>query len=121
MGSILFQAYAVDPATGIITINNLEPINHMNYPTGSTHVAFKGSWLKLDFATGVYELQSSNVVNVPIDGASTNVVLTPLAAPAAGTGTDMYLLQIEFFQEVNAVQYSLKNGAHNALCIVEVA
>ena len=29
------------------------------------------------------------------------------------------MLKIEFFQLVNAVQYSLKNGAYNALKIIE--
>jgi hypothetical protein len=74
----------------------------------------------LDFATGLYDLQPSNIVNLPIDGVATNVVLTPSGVPS-GAGTDLYLLQIEFYQEVNAVQYSLKNGAHNALSVVEIA
>ncbi|HEY1039510.1 MAG TPA: hypothetical protein VGF30_08910 [Bacteroidia bacterium] len=120
LGSLLFKAYAVNTGTGEITINGLEPINHINIPAGATHVTFKGSWLKLDFATGLYDLQASNVVNLLIDATATNVVLTPAGAPA-GAGTDMYLLQMEFFQEVNGVQYSLKNGAHNALSIVEIA
>ncbi|TNE98658.1 MAG: hypothetical protein EP322_04550, partial [Bacteroidetes bacterium] len=61
----------------------------------------------------------TNVINLPIDATSTNVVLSPAAAPA-GAGTDLYLLMIEFFQEVNGNQYVLKNGAFNALSIVEV-
>jgi hypothetical protein len=28
---------------------------------------------------------------------------------------------VEFFQEVNGVQYSMNNGAYNALAIVDVA
>lgn len=119
LDSILFQTYTVNIGTGVITINGLEPVNHLNFPAGATHVTFKGAWLKLDFATGIYDLQPSNAVNLPIDGTPTNVVLTPAGVPA-GAGTSIYLLQIEFFQEVNAVQYSLKNGAHNALSIVEV-
>jgi hypothetical protein len=118
LGSILFKPYSVNIGNGVITINGLEPINDLAYPVGATHVTFKGSWLKLDFATGIYDLQLTNSVNLPINGAPTNVVLTP--AIPAGAGTDLYLLQIEFFQEVNLIQYSLKNGAHNVLCIVEV-
>lgn len=119
LGSILFQPYSVNVNSGVITINGLEPINHINYPAGATHVTFKGSWLKLDFATGQYDLQGSNVQNLLIDGTPINVVLTPANVPV-GAGTDLFLLQIEFFQEVNNVQYSLKNGAHNALSIVDV-
>ena len=120
LSSILYQAYNVNTGTGVITINGLEPVNHMDFPSGATHVTFKGSWLKLDFVTGQYDQQPTNSINLPIDGTQTNVVLTPAAVPA-GAGTDLFLLQIEFYQEVNAVQYSLKNGAHNALSVVEIA
>lgn len=120
LSSVLFKQYSVNTITGVITINALEPVNHINFPAGATHVTLKGAWLRLDFANGVYDLQPSNVVNLPINGAPTNVVLTPAGAPA-GAGTDIFLLQMEFFQEVNAVQYSLKDGAHNSLTVVDVA
>jgi hypothetical protein len=120
LGSILFKPYTVTTATGVITINGLVPINDITFPSGATHMSFKGSWAKVDFATNVADVQYSNAVNVPIDGASTNVVLTP-PAPPTGPGTNLFVLQIEFFQMVNAVQYSLKNGAYNALSIVEVS
>lgn len=120
LGSILFQPYAVNTANGEITIDGLEPINHINFPTGATHVTLKGAWLRLDFSTGQYELQVSPALSLPINAVGNKVNLTPKNAPA-NVGTDLYLLQIEFFQEVNGVQYSLKNGSHNALCIVEVA
>jgi hypothetical protein len=119
LGSVLYQPYAVNTGTGVITINGLEPVNDIAFPAGATHLTLKGSWGKIDFATGAYDVQMSNAVNLPIDGTLTNVVLTPAAAPA-GVGTDLFMLQIEFFQEVNAVQYSLKNGAYNALSIVDV-
>lgn len=119
LGSVLFKPYAVNTGTGEITINGLVPINDIVFPAGATHMSIKGSWAKVDFANNVYDVQMSNIVNMPLDGAVNNIVLTPAAAPA-GAGTDLYLLQIEFFQEVNAVQYSLKNGAYNALSIVEV-
>jgi len=78
-----------------------------------------GAWAKVDFATGEADVQETNAINLPIDATPTNVVLTPAAA-AAGTGTDLFLLMIEFFQEVNGNQYTLKNGAYNALSVVEV-
>ena len=120
LGGVLYKPYAVNTATGVITINGLVPINDIAFPSGSTHVSMKGAWAKIDFATGVYDVQFSNTVNLPIDGIVTNAILTPALAPV-GAGTDVYLLLVEFLQEVNAVQYSLKNGAFNALSIVEVA
>jgi hypothetical protein len=119
LGSMLFKSYAVNVGTGEITINGLVPINDIAYPAGATHVSIKSSWVKVDFVNNIYDVQLSNIVNAPIDANPTNMLLTPAAAPA-GAGTDLYLLQIEFFQEVNGVQYTLKNGAYNSLSIVEV-
>ena len=68
----------------------------------------------------MYDIQATNAVNLPINAVSSNVVLTPGAVPVGAGATNIYLLQIEFFQMVNLVQYSLKDGAHNTLCVVEV-
>jgi hypothetical protein len=119
LSTILNKPYVVNTATGVITINGLEPINHIKFPAGATHVTLKGAWLKMNFATGIYDLQGSNSVNLPLNAVSSNVVLTPAAVPA-GAGTNIFLLRIEFYQMVNAVQYSLKDGAHNALAAIEV-
>ena len=32
----------------------------------------------------------------------------------------IYLLLVEFYQEVNGVQYALKNGSYNSLTVLEV-
>jgi len=120
LGSVLFKPYAVNTGTGVIEINGLIPMNDIAFPAGATHMSVKGSWAKIDFANNVFDVQLSNIVNIPIDANASNMVLTPAAVPA-GVGTDLFLLHIEFFQEVNGVQYSLKNGAYNALGIVEVA
>ncbi|TNF47557.1 MAG: hypothetical protein EP305_07625 [Bacteroidetes bacterium] len=119
LGSILYNPYDVNVATGEITLDALVPINDISATPGATHITLRGAWAKVDFATGESDVQETNVINLPIDATSTNVVLTPAAAPA-GAGTDLYLLMIEFFQEVNGNQYVLKNGAYNALSIVEV-
>ena len=120
LGSILFKPFVVTPATGVITINGLVPINDIAFPAGATHINLKGSWAKVDFTNNVSDVKLSNVVNLPINVVSTNVILTP-TAPPVGAGTNLFVLQLEFFQMVNAVQYSLKNGTFNALSIVEVS
>lgn len=119
LGAVLFKPYAVNVATGVITIPGLVPINDIAFPSGATHMTLKGAWAKIDFASGVTQVELTNPLNVPIDANPNNVLLTPSGVPG-GLGTDLHLLQIEFFQEVNGVQYSLKNGAYNALAIIEV-
>ncbi len=120
LGSVLFKPYAVNTTTGVITITGLVPINDIAFPAGATHMTITGGYGNINFATGVVALNLTNAVNLAINAVSGTVTLTPTAVPA-GTGIKVYLLKIEFFQLLNTVQYSLKNGAYNALAIVEVA
>ena len=120
LSSILYKPYTVNTGTGVIGITGLIPVNDIAFPTGATHVTIRGAWAKIDFAGNTSEIEYTNSVNVALDGTSTNVTLTPAAVPS-GSGTSLFLLAVEFFQEVNSVQYTLKNGAYNSLSIVEVA
>jgi len=119
LASILFKPYAVNTGTGVITIAGLKPIDDIATLAGATHINLKGAFARMNFVTGQYDIKYTNVVNLPINGVSTNVTLTPTGVPG-GIGVDLFLLQVEFFQLVNGVQYSLKNGEFNALSIVEV-
>ena len=49
------------------------------------------------------------------------LVFYDLTAVPTGTGIKFFLLKMEFFQQVNALQYPLKNGAFNSLKVIEVA
>lgn len=120
LSSILFAPYTVDIATGKISFAALTPINDVAFPEGATHITLSAAFAKVDFVTGASDIQFSPDLNLPIDGTTAPQTLLPAAVPS-GTGTKFYLLEIQFFQEVNAVQYSLKNGAYNALAIVEIA
>jgi len=120
LGAVLYKPYAVNTTTGVITIAALVPINDIAYPAGATHMSISGAYGNINFVTGAVDVKLTNVVNLVINGTSGAVTLTPTAVPT-GTGIKVYLLKIEFFQQVNAVQYSLKNGSYNALAIVEVA
>ncbi len=119
LGEVLQRNYQVNTTTGVITINDLIPVEDLSFPAAATHVTLKGAWLNIDFSTGIYALEHSNEVNLPIDATQTDVVLTPAALPT-GTGLDFGFLTVAFYQEVNGVQYSLKNGLHNALAIVAI-
>jgi hypothetical protein len=46
-------------------------------------------------------------------------VLTPNAVPT-GTGVAMQVVLLEFFQQINGVNYLLNNGAYNVLHVVAV-
>jgi len=119
LSSTLFKSYSINTTTGVITISGLVPTNDISFPTGATHVTIRGAWVKIDFAGNKAEIQLTNASNLPINSTSTNVALTPTAVPT-GTGTGLFLLAVEFFQQVNGTQYTLKNGAYNSLAIIQV-
>ncbi len=120
LGAVLFKPYAVNTTTGVITIASLVPQTDIVYPAGATHLSITGAMGNVNFATGVSDVKLTNVLNLAINSTSSAVTLTPTALPA-GTGTKIFLLKIEFFQLMNGVQYSLKNGAYNSLAIIETA
>src|SRR5690554_6319988 len=119
LNAILYRPISLDAATGEIEIADLIPVNHIAAPANSTHVSFTAAWGNVDFEDGTYDLALSSAVNLPLDGTETTVTVTPSGAPT-GTGTDVYILLVEFFQEVNGTQYSLNDGGYNAMNIVDV-
>ncbi|MDB5273753.1 MAG: hypothetical protein JWO58_2120 [Chitinophagaceae bacterium] len=120
LSSVLSTAFTVDTATGVITLQPIVPLNDILFPPAATHLVISGGFANVDLASGVYELQQTSTPSTPIDAQTLNITLNPPAVPA-GTGTKLFLLKIEFFQNVNGADYSLNNGAYNALSIVEVA
>ena len=91
----------------------------LKYPPNATHVSFQSAFLNLDFATSIFEITYSPITNLVLDSTVSTVTLTPTTVPA-GAGTAFYLLLVEFFQEVNSVQYALNNGNFNTLSLLDV-
>ncbi|MBK8516139.1 MAG: hypothetical protein IPL55_07570 [Saprospiraceae bacterium] len=121
LSGILFKPFTLNSITGALDILGLVPAMDIATAPGSTHMSVTGGWAKVDFATGESETSMSNTVNLPVNAPSTDVNLIHAAAPTLATGVAVFVLLIEFFQEVNGVQYSLKNGGYNSLAVVEVA
>ncbi|MCX7549351.1 hypothetical protein [Xanthomarina sp. F2636L] len=119
LSAVLLSDFSLNPATGEITISDFTPNHNLGIPGGATHVSFISGFLNLDFVTGDKDLQLSPVQNMMINATTSNIILTPAGVPA-GTGNELFFLKVAFFQEVNAVQYPLNNGAYNALQLIEV-
>ncbi len=118
--SVLIAPYTVTTATGEIGIPALIPAKNLQSPPAATHVSLMAAFINIDFATGEFNSTESPITNLPIDPVATSVTLTPAGVPS-GTGVSLYLLGIQFFQEINATQYPLAEGTFNTLSIVETA
>jgi hypothetical protein len=119
LGSVLNASLAVNFGTGVLTISPFNPMEQMQSMRYATHFSLQSGFLDVDFETGAYELTQSPELIFPLVQGVIAPILTPTAVPA-GTGVKIVVLLIEFFQEVNGVQYMLNSGAFNVLHLVAV-
>ena len=117
--SVFFAPIALDPATGVISITNFIPAEQLQFPQGATHVSLQSAVLAIDFESNESELAFSTVVTLPINLTAVSPTLTPSSVPT-GTGVQLFLITVTFYQQINGVQYSLKNEAYNVLHILEI-
>jgi hypothetical protein len=119
MSSVLYKAFSVDTGTGEITIVDFNPMLDLASPQGATHIRFSAGVAGVDFELNERELVTSDEFTLAINSGVSTVSITPNGMPSVGAIT-LYLLKIEFLQEINGNLYALKNGAYNALRVVEV-
>ncbi len=119
LNGVLFAPFTTDMVHGTIEIANLLPAEQLQFPQGATHVSFQCAVLAIDFDTEVSEIAYSNIENLPINLNPSSITLSTTSVPTGGV--QLLLLMLSFYQEVNGVQYSLKNEDYNVLNVVEVA
>jgi hypothetical protein len=120
LGTVLKCPYKVNTTTGVITLVGLLPTRDIAIPTGATDVTIKGAWVKVDFGTNATAIEFTNEIGLTLNSTVSSVTLTPAAVPT-GTGTNLFLLSVDFYQKVNGTAYLLNNGGFNSLCIIEVS
>lgn len=119
LNGVLFAPYVLNTTTGVVTMTGFIPAEQVQFPQGATHVSFQSAVMALDFETEDSEVAYSPIVNRVLNLTPTNITLTPTSVPT-GTGQQFFLLMVSFYQEINGVQYSLKNEEYNVLNILEV-
>lgn len=116
---VVFAPFQLNVTTGEVTIQNFIPIEQIQYPQGATHISFQSAAVLVDFETGLSESVYSSIESIPILLTSTSVTLTPASVPN-GDGVQLFLILVSFYQEINGIQYSLKNEEFNVLHVLEV-
>jgi hypothetical protein len=74
--------------------------------------------------TGIFTLENYGTTyslkeNFALVDGILDLTLIPSEMPG-GSGSTFFYFLIEFFQELNRVQYPLKNNSHNVLYLMEV-
>lgn len=124
IGSTVFFGWkvTVDRAAGEVTldIDAMVPNQDIAVPSGATHARLVTAIAEVDFANDSYVSDKGDSGDIELGNqneAAQNIVLNFTAASVLPV---FVAFGIEFYQEVNGQMYSLKNGAYNALAMVEV-
>lgn len=121
----LYAPYAavIDRVLGTLTVNvpAFIPANMIAAPGGTTHFKIISGGAEIDFENETFVVDTNETAILPWDTAATAVINLANAVTANSTHPLFLALGIEFYQEVNAVKYPLKNGAFNALNLAKVS
>jgi len=125
LSTTLYAKYTatINRVTGLLDINipSFVPVNELVVPAGATHYKIVSAGAEIDFENGTYVENNSATVVLPWDATTTAAIALSNAVTANSTHPLFLLLGIHFFQQVNGVNYPLKNGAFNALSLVKVS
>lgn len=125
LASTLYANYTaiINRTTGScsITVAPFIPADQLVAPEGTTHFRIVSMGAEVDFENDSFIVANSETALLPWDINSTAPVTLDNALPAASTKPLFLLLGIQFFQQVNGINYPLKNGAYNALSFVRVS
>jgi hypothetical protein len=123
--STLFAPYTttVDRATGALAVNipALIPANDVAAPEGTTHFKIVSAGLDINFTDEVFTVDADDSGILPYDATTSGVIQLSHTVPANSTNPLVIVLGLQFYQEVNGVQYPLKNGNYNSLAVVKVS
>lgn len=125
LSTTLFAPYtaAIDRVTGELTVDfaPFVPVNMIGAPSGATHFKIVSAGAEVDFEAETYVMQNSASAVLPIDATPTAAITHTNAVTAASTKPLFLAVGVEFYQQVNAQMYPLKNGAFNPLALVQVS
>ena len=115
------QRNVIDGGTLEVTIPAFVPINMVAAPAGITHFKIISAGAEVDFENETFTVDANDSAILPWDAVTTTALTLSNSVTANSTKPLFLVLGIEFYQQVNTQMYSLKNGAYNALALVQVS
>lgn len=125
LGTTIYAPFTpvIDRAAGSLSINipAFVPLNMIAAPGGTTHFKIVSAGAEIDFENEVFISVNSETAVMPWD-ANPTAVIDLVNAVTANSAHPLFLtLGIEFYQQVNAQMYPLRNGSFNALSLAAIS
>lgn len=125
LGTTIYAPYTsvIDRVAGTLTVDlpSFNPAEQIAAPSGTTHYRIVSMGAEIDFENETFITDNKETAVLPWDGTATAAISLANAVTANSTRPLFLLLGIQFFQQVNGINYTLKNGTFNALSIVKVS
>jgi hypothetical protein len=125
LGTTLYAPFSgvINRVVGELSVDiaSFVPITMINAPGGTTHFKIVSAGAEIDFEAGTFVVEENSTAILPYDGTATAAINLVNTVTAASTKPLFLALGIEFYQEINGVQYPLKNGSFNALSLIEIS
>lgn len=125
LGTTIYAPFTpvIDRAAGTLSINipAFVPLNMIAAPGGTTHFKIVSAGAEIDFENEVFISANSETAVLPWDANLTAVIDLVNAVTANSAHPLFLMLGIEFYQQVNAQMYPLRNGSFNALSLVAIS
>ena len=125
LGTSLYAPFAgsIDRASGdmLIDMASFVPGNMIAAPGGTTHFKIISAAAEIDFENETFVEAHAETDILPWDATPTAAIYQTTSITPGSTKPLFLALGLEFYQEVNGLMYSLKNGAYNPLALVSVS
>jgi hypothetical protein len=125
LATTLFAPYTstIDRLTGSLGVSfeAFIPNQVVCAPKGTTHFRIITAGAEIDFDSGTFKAGHNDSGILPWSQVSSGVIELVNNVTANTTSPLFIILGVHFYQEVNGVQYPLKNGAFNPLTIIKVS
>jgi hypothetical protein len=123
--TVLFAAYQanINRATGVleVTVPSFIPVNDLVIPDGATHYKLVSAGSAIDFEASTFVQENSSSAILPCNATASAPLTLTNTVTANSTHPLFLLFGIQFFQQVNGINYPIKNGTYNALSLVKVS
>ncbi|MEP1095974.1 MAG: hypothetical protein ABJG78_12735 [Cyclobacteriaceae bacterium] len=124
LGTSFYAAFAqaIDRVAGAynVSIPAFVPTASIVFPDGATHYRFSMAAAEINFEEESFQFGQAGTAELELGGDESLPVDLNVNLTADSTDDLFLILGLEFFQEVNGVMYSLKNGAFNSLSIAAI-
>jgi hypothetical protein len=125
LSTTMFATYeaTINRATGKldIAVQPFTPARDLVVPGGSTHFVLVSAGSEIEFEKGTFVTGDSATAILPINSSPLAAISLSNSVTPNSTHPLFLLFGIQFFQQVNGINYPLKNGSYNALGMVKVS